>query len=62
MPLYEYHCPKCGCTTEAIRHTDDRDRHLDCPKCYTGMCRVISPAELRFRGDGWQTPRAGGDE
>ena len=62
MPLYVYHCPHCAARVELIRPVADRD---DTPLCRCGesMERCVTCAELRFRGDGWQTPRAdGGNE
>jgi hypothetical protein len=43
-----------------IRRVADRD---DTPLCRCGGSteRVVTAAELRFRGEGWQTPRAGED-
>jgi putative FmdB family regulatory protein len=33
MPLYEYHCPKCGRTFELLRRMQDADDELKCPHC-----------------------------
>ena len=33
MPLYEYHCRKCGKNFELLRRMQDADRDLECPEC-----------------------------
>lgn len=33
MPLYEYHCRKCGQNFELLRRMQDADRNLECPRC-----------------------------
>jgi putative FmdB family regulatory protein len=33
MPLYEYHCQKCGKRFEMLRRMQDSDRDLECPEC-----------------------------
>ncbi len=33
MPLYEYHCRKCGQTFELLRRMQDEDEGLKCPHC-----------------------------
>ena len=58
MPLYVYRCIHCRTEITLIRQVADRD---DLPVCRCGRPaeRQVTAAELRFRGDGWQTPRAG---
>ena len=33
MPLYEYHCRKCGKNFELLRRMQDADTGLECPAC-----------------------------
>ncbi len=33
MPLYEYRCSGCGQVYEQLRHMQDADQGLECPKC-----------------------------
>ena len=33
MPIYEYHCNRCGETCEKLRRMEDADRELKCPHC-----------------------------
>jgi putative FmdB family regulatory protein len=33
MPIYEYHCRKCGFSFEKLRSMKDADDPVDCPKC-----------------------------
>ncbi len=33
MPLYEYHCRKCGKSFELLRRMQEADRGLECPHC-----------------------------
>jgi len=33
MPLYEYHCRRCGNRFEKLRRIKDADSNLECPKC-----------------------------
>ncbi len=33
MPLYEYHCRRCGRDFELLRRMQDADSELQCPKC-----------------------------
>lgn len=43
MPIYEYHCLQCGNSFEEIRHMEERDKELMCPKCHSTLTeRVLS--------------------
>jgi putative FmdB family regulatory protein len=33
MPIYEYHCEKCGEEFELLRGMADSDYDIKCPKC-----------------------------
>jgi putative FmdB family regulatory protein len=33
MPLYEYYCPECKDTFEALRSTPEADAPVACPSC-----------------------------
>ena len=57
MPLYVYRCQHCHTEVTLIRTVADR---RDTPLCRCGESMELRPtcAELRFRGAGWQTPRA----
>lgn len=33
MPLYDYHCGRCGKTFELLRSLQDADLDLKCPYC-----------------------------
>lgn len=57
MPLYIYWCPHCRTEIPLIRNVANRN---DTPICRCGESteRKFTSAVLRFRGDGWQTPKA----
>ena len=52
MPMFDYKCPSCGHTHEALRkHSDPAPA---CPKCGEDTERQVSkPAEPRFEGSGF---------
>ncbi len=52
MPLYEYHCAKCGHTFEKIENVNASNRKK-CPKCGARAARVQSAAAIQFKGSGW---------
>ncbi|MEX0886923.1 MAG: zinc ribbon domain-containing protein [Phycisphaeraceae bacterium] len=33
MPVYEYHCPACNTTTDALRKMADADAPIGCERC-----------------------------
>lgn len=54
MPTYEYKCPKCKKTVDAMRKIEDRDSPINCPRCETQLERFQSGlAGLIFRGSGF---------
>ena len=59
MPLYEYHCAKCGHTFEKIEHVNASDRKK-CPKCGARAARVQSAPAIQFKGSGWYATDYGG--
>ncbi len=40
MPLYEYHCEKCGFSFEEL--VFHRDREMRCPKCKGKVKKIMS--------------------
>ena len=51
MPLYEYHCAKCG-RFETLQKFSDS--HLSvCPTCGSTVDRLISAPAFQFKGSGW---------
>jgi putative FmdB family regulatory protein len=51
MPLYEYHCAKCG-RFEALQRFSEGP--LDaCPTCGAVVERLISAPAFQFKGKGW---------
>ena len=51
MPLYEYHCAKCG-RFETLQKFSDS--HLSaCPTCGSAVERLISAPAFQFKGTGW---------
>ncbi|HKM91834.1 MAG TPA: zinc ribbon domain-containing protein [Candidatus Acidoferrales bacterium] len=59
MPLYEYHCAKCGHTFEKIENVNASNRKK-CPKCGARAARVQSAAAIQFKGSGWYATDYGG--
>jgi putative FmdB family regulatory protein len=52
MPLYEYHCTKCGHQYEKIQKFSDLE-DTACPKCGGPVERPISAPAVQFKGSGW---------
>ncbi len=47
MPMYEYHCPRCGARFERIVSFTQADQ-VDCPECGTVKAqRKVSKVALR---------------
>ena len=42
MPIYEYHCPKCGLDFELMRSFSEVDKPACCPKCKTKGKKLLS--------------------
>lgn len=51
MPIYEYHCQKCG-TFEATQRITEKP--LDkCPTCKGKVKKLISNTSFQLKGTGW---------
>jgi putative FmdB family regulatory protein len=57
MPLYEYHCRKCGKIFEMLRRIKDADSDLECPNCHT---RKVERQLSRFASGGCGASRRRG--
>ena len=51
MPLYEYHCTKCG-RFETLQKFSDGPLAA-CPTCGGAIERLISAPAFQFKGTGW---------
>ena len=51
MPLYEYHCEKCG-RFETLQKFSDGPLSV-CPTCGATVERLISAPAFQFKGTGW---------
>jgi putative FmdB family regulatory protein len=51
VPLYEYHCPKCG-RFELIRKFSDPPL-VQCPTCGAEVQKLLSAPAIQFKGAGW---------
>jgi putative FmdB family regulatory protein len=51
MPLYEYHCKKCG-RFETLQRIADGPLAA-CPTCGGAVERLISAPAFQFKGTGW---------
>ncbi len=51
MPLYEYHCKKCG-RFETLQRFSDGPLSA-CPTCGGAVERLISAPAFQFKGSGW---------
>jgi putative FmdB family regulatory protein len=52
MPLYEYHCSKCGKIFEVIQKFSDAALTVH-EECGGQVERLISTSALQFKGSGW---------
>lgn len=52
MPIYEYSCAGCGCTTEAWQKLSDPPLS-DCASCGGKMKKLISRNSFHLKGSGW---------
>jgi putative FmdB family regulatory protein len=50
MPTYEYSCPACGSTFEALRKVSERDQPIACPSCGGETLRGLSTPALMMGG------------
>jgi putative FmdB family regulatory protein len=51
MPIYEYHCDKCG-DFEAIQKISDKPL-AHCPTCRRKVTKLISSTSFQLKGSGW---------
>jgi putative FmdB family regulatory protein len=52
MPIHEYKCRKCRSTVEVLQRANDKA--LDkCQKCGGPLEKLVSPAAIQFKGNGW---------
>jgi putative FmdB family regulatory protein len=51
MPIYEYHCQKCG-TIETMQKITDKALSR-CPDCKGKIKKLISHTSFQLKGTGW---------
>jgi putative FmdB family regulatory protein len=51
MPIYEYHCEKCGDFELTQRISDPPAQR--CPRCRRKVRRLISSTSFQLKGAGW---------
>jgi putative FmdB family regulatory protein len=51
MPIYEYHCSKCG-DFEAMQKMSDKPL-TQCPACRRKVTKLISSTTFHLKGSGW---------
>lgn len=51
MPIYEYHCPKCGDFDQMQKITDEPLKK--CPTCKAKVNKLISNPAFHLKGGGW---------
>ncbi|MBM4242869.1 MAG: zinc ribbon domain-containing protein [Deltaproteobacteria bacterium] len=51
MPIYEYHCPKCGDFDQMQKITDQPLKK--CPSCKAKVTKLISNPAFHLKGAGW---------
>ena len=51
MPIYEYHCSKCG-DFEAMQKMSDKPL-TQCPTCRRKVTKLISSTTFHLKGSGW---------
>jgi len=51
MPIYEYHCPKCGDFDQMQKITDQPLKK--CPSCRMKVTKLISNPAFHLKGAGW---------
>lgn len=52
MPLYPYHCTKCGYKFEKIQSFSAAPE-TECPQCHGKLERTLTAPGLKFKGAGW---------
>ena len=51
MPIYEYHCSKCG-DFETMQRMSDKPL-TQCPTCRRKVTKLISNTSFQLKGSGW---------
>lgn len=51
MPIYEYHCGKCG-DFETMQRMSDKPL-TQCPTCRRKVTKLISSTTFQLKGSGW---------
>src|SRR5258706_15952050 len=51
MPIYEYHCGKCG-DFEVMQKMSDKPLRT-CPTCRRKVNKLISSTSFQLKGSGW---------
>ena len=51
MPIYEYHCSKCGDFETMQKMSDKPLTH--CPTCRRKVTKLISSTSFQLKGSGW---------
>ena len=51
MPIYEYHCPKCG-TFDVMRKITEKPLRK-CPTCKAKVQKLMSNTAFQLKGTGW---------
>ncbi len=51
MPIYEYHCSKCG-DFETMQRMSDKPL-TTCPTCRRKVTKLISSTTFHLKGSGW---------
>src|SRR3954447_18118708 len=51
MPIYEYHCKKCG-DFEVMQKMSDAPLS-ECPTCRRKVTKLISSTSFQLKGSGW---------
>jgi putative FmdB family regulatory protein len=52
VPIYEYHCMKCGETFEAFQKITDKPL-AECRYCRGKVEKLISQSSFQLKGSGW---------
>jgi putative FmdB family regulatory protein len=52
LPLYEYHCKKCGRHFEKIQKFSDESLSV-CSECGGELEQLLSSPAIQFKGSGW---------
>ena len=53
MPIYEYHCGKCGHVFEVMGSLSEKAAEKSCPKCESAAQKIISVSAFHLKGSGW---------